>query len=35
MKGSTKPQDALVLAADKAREANKAFGRELKKALKA
>jgi DNA-directed RNA polymerase subunit L len=35
MKGSAKPEDALIKAAEKAREANKAFGKELKKALKA
>lgn len=35
MKGSAKPQDALIEAAKKAREANTAFGKELKKALKA
>jgi DNA-directed RNA polymerase subunit L len=35
MKGSAKPKDALIKAAEKAREANKAFGTELKKALKA
>lgn len=35
MTGSVKPADALIKAAEKAREANKVFGRELKKALKA
>ena len=35
MKGSAKPEDALTKAAKKAREENKAFGKELKKALKA
>jgi DNA-directed RNA polymerase subunit L len=35
MKGSAKPKDALIKAAEKAREANKAFGKELKKSLKA
>jgi DNA-directed RNA polymerase subunit L len=35
MKGSVKPEDALVKAAAEAREANKAFSKELKKALKA
>ena len=35
MKGSAKPEDALIKAADEAREANNAFGKELKKALKA
>lgn len=35
MTGSAKPADALIKAAEKAREANKVFGRELKKALKA
>jgi DNA-directed RNA polymerase subunit L len=35
MKGTAKPEDALIKAADKAREANKAFSKELKKALKA
>jgi DNA-directed RNA polymerase subunit L len=35
MKGSAKPEDALIKAAQKAREANKAFSKELKKALKA
>ena len=35
MKGSAKPKDALINAAEKAREANTAFGKELKKSLKA
>ena len=35
MKGTAKPEDALIKAADKAREANKTFSKELKKALKA
>ena len=35
MKGTAKPLDALVKAADKARETNKDFASELKKALKA
>jgi DNA-directed RNA polymerase subunit L len=35
MKGSAKPEAALIKAADEAREANNAFGKELKKALKA
>ena len=35
MKGNTKPEDALITAAEKAREANNAFSKELKKALKA
>lgn len=35
VKGAAKPEEVLVEAAEKAREANKAFGRELKKALKA
>jgi len=35
MKGTAKPQDALIKAVEKAREANAAFGKELKKALKA
>jgi DNA-directed RNA polymerase subunit L len=35
MKGTAKPEDALIKAAEKAREANTAFGKELKKALKA
>jgi len=34
MKGTAKPEDALIKAAEKAREANTAFGKELKKALK-
>lgn len=35
MRGDAKPEDALIKAAEKAREANIAFGKELKKALKA
>jgi DNA-directed RNA polymerase subunit L len=35
MKGAAKPEVALRKAAEKAREANEAFGRELEKALKA
>jgi DNA-directed RNA polymerase subunit L len=35
MKGSAKPEAALIKAADEARQANNAFGKELKKALKA
>jgi DNA-directed RNA polymerase subunit L len=35
MKGAAKPKDALIKAAEKAREANTAFRKELKKALKA
>ena len=35
MKGAAKPKDALIKAVEKAREANTAFGKELKKALKA
>jgi DNA-directed RNA polymerase subunit L len=34
-KGAAKPEDALATAAEKAREVNKAFGKALKKALKA
>jgi DNA-directed RNA polymerase subunit L len=34
-KGAAKPQDALIKAAEKAREANAAFSKELEKALKA
>jgi DNA-directed RNA polymerase subunit L len=34
-KGATKPEEALMKAAEKAREANEAFGKELEKALKA
>jgi DNA-directed RNA polymerase subunit L len=34
-KGKVKPEDALIRAAEKAREANEAFGKELDKALKA
>jgi len=33
-KGATKPEDALIKAAEKAREANESFGKELEKALK-
>ena len=35
MKGTAKPEDALIRAAEKAREQNTAFSKELKKALKA
>jgi DNA-directed RNA polymerase subunit L len=35
MKGTAKPEYALIKAAEKAREANKAFSKELKKALNA
>jgi len=35
MKGTAKPEDALIRAAEKASEANKAFSKELKNALKA
>ena len=35
MKGSAKPEAALIKAADEARQTNNAFGKELKKALKA
>jgi DNA-directed RNA polymerase subunit L len=35
MKGRTKPEDALIDAAEKVREANDAFGKELDRALKA
>lgn len=35
MKGTAKPEEALRKAADKAREANKAFRKALEKALKA
>jgi DNA-directed RNA polymerase subunit L len=34
-KGATKPEEALKKAAEKAREANDAFGQALEKALKA
>jgi len=34
MKGKAKPKDALIEAAEKAREMNSAFSKELKKALK-
>ncbi len=35
MKGAAKPEEALIKAAEKAREANEAFSKELDKALKA
>jgi DNA-directed RNA polymerase subunit L len=35
MKGSAKPESALIRAAEKAREANEAFSKALEKALKA
>jgi DNA-directed RNA polymerase subunit L len=35
MKGTAKPEDALKKAAEKAREANETFSKELEKALKA
>jgi DNA-directed RNA polymerase subunit L len=35
MKGAAKPEEALRKAAEKAREANEAFSKELEKALKA
>jgi DNA-directed RNA polymerase subunit L len=35
MKGKAKPEEALIKAADNAREMNKEFSKELKKALKA
>jgi DNA-directed RNA polymerase subunit L len=35
MKGTAKPEEALIRAAKKAREANSAFSKELKSALKA
>jgi DNA-directed RNA polymerase subunit L len=35
MKGTAKPEEALIRAAKKAREANIAFSKELKSALKA
>ena len=35
MQGPAKPKDALIKAAEKAREANAAFSKELEKALKA
>ena len=35
MKGAAKPEEALRKAAEKAREANEAFGKELEKALAA
>ena len=34
MKGSFKPEDTLIEAAEKAHESNEAFGKELAKALK-
>lgn len=34
-KGTAKPQDALITAAEKAREVNDTFGKALEKALKA
>ena len=34
IKGAAKPEDALIEAAEKAREANAALSKELKKALK-
>lgn len=35
MKGTAKPEDALIQAAEKARESNEAFGKALEAALKA
>jgi len=35
MKGTAKPEEALIRAAEKVREANSAFSKELKSALKA
>jgi hypothetical protein len=35
MKGAAKPEEALKKAAEKAREANAVFSKELEKALKA
>jgi DNA-directed RNA polymerase subunit L len=35
MKGAAKPENALIRAAEKAREANSAFSKALEKALKA
>ncbi len=35
MKGRTKPEDALIEAVEKVRDANDAFGKELDRALKA
>jgi len=35
MKGSAKPEDALIKAVEKVREANEAFGTELDRVLKA
>jgi DNA-directed RNA polymerase subunit L len=35
MKGTAKPEDALLQAAEKARETNEIFGKALKSALKA
>jgi DNA-directed RNA polymerase subunit L len=34
MKGAAKPEDALITAAEKAREANDVFSKALEKALK-
>jgi len=35
MKGTAKPQDALIRAVEKVRETNDAFGKELDRVLKA
>ena len=35
MKGSTKPEDALLKAIEKVREANEVFGKELERVMKA
>jgi DNA-directed RNA polymerase subunit L len=35
MKGTTKPEDALIDAAEKVKHANEAFGKELDRVLKA
>jgi len=35
MKGNTKPEEALIKAVEKVREANDAFGKELDRVLKA
>jgi hypothetical protein len=35
MKGDDKPEDALIKAVEKVREANDAFSKELERALKA
>ena len=35
VKGAVKPEEVLIKAAEKAREVNTAFGKELKKAFKA